>query len=47
LSTHLQRAVEDERKAIAREIHDDIGGLLTALRFDLAWIERHAQAPRR
>ena len=41
LSAHLQAAVEDERKSIAREIHDDIGGLLTGLRFDLAWIERH------
>ena len=44
LSAHLQQAVEDERKAIAREIHDDIGGLLTALRFDLSWIERHTDA---
>lgn len=42
LSAHLQTAVEAERGAIAREIHDDVGGMLTALRFDLAWIERHA-----
>jgi signal transduction histidine kinase len=42
LSMHQQRAIDDERKAIAREIHDDIGGLLTALRFDLSWIERHS-----
>lgn len=41
LSAHLQSAVEDERRAISREIHDDIGGMLTALRFDLGWIERH------
>ncbi len=41
LSAHLQSAVEDERRAIAREIHDDVGGMLTALRFDLGWIERH------
>jgi signal transduction histidine kinase len=41
-SVHLQSAVEEERRAIAREIHDDIGGLLTSLRFDLSWIERHA-----
>jgi signal transduction histidine kinase len=41
LTDHLQQAVEDERAAIAREIHDDVGGMLTALRFDLAWIERH------
>ena len=30
-----------ERAAIAREIHDDVGGSLTALKFDLAWIARH------
>lgn len=42
LSGHLQTAVEDERRAIAREIHDEIGGALTALRFDLSWIERTA-----
>jgi signal transduction histidine kinase len=41
LADHLQQAVEAERAAIAREIHDDVGGMLTALRFDLAWLERH------
>ena len=41
LTDHLQQAVEDERAAIAREVHDDVGGMLTALRFDIAWIERH------
>jgi signal transduction histidine kinase len=42
LARHLQTSVEQERSAIAREIHDDVGGSLTALKFDLAWIERHA-----
>ncbi len=40
LAQHLQTSVEMERAAIAREIHDDVGGSLTALKFDLAWIER-------
>lgn len=40
---HLQQAVEAERAAIAREVHDDVGGMLTALRFDLSWIERHGE----
>jgi signal transduction histidine kinase len=38
---HLQATIEQERTAIAREIHDDIGGSLAALRFDLSWISRH------
>jgi signal transduction histidine kinase len=42
LARHLQTSVEQERSAIAREIHDDVGGSLTALKFDLAWIARHA-----
>lgn len=41
LAQHLQTSVEMERAAIAREIHDDVGGSLTALKFDLAWIARH------
>ena len=42
LAQHLQTSVEHERAAIAREIHDDVGGSLTALKFDLAWIARHS-----
>ena len=42
LAQHLQTSVEAERHAIAREIHDDVGGSLTALKFDLDWIRRHA-----
>ena len=38
---HLQTSIEQERSAIAREIHDDIGGSLAAIKFDLAWIGRH------
>ena len=38
---HLQATIEQERTSIAREIHDDIGGSLAAIRFDLSWIERH------
>jgi len=45
LAQHLQTSVEMERAAIAREIHDDVGGSLTAIKFDLAWIGRHAQLP--
>jgi signal transduction histidine kinase len=41
---YLQAAVEKERASIAREIHDDIGGSLAAVRLDLAWIARHSSA---
>ncbi len=38
LSAHLQSAIEAERKQIAREIHDELGQTLTALKLDLAWL---------
>jgi two-component system sensor histidine kinase UhpB len=44
-TAHLQSSIERERASIAREVHDDIGGALAALRFDLAWIERHSRDP--
>lgn len=45
LAQHLQTSIEMERAAIAREIHDDVGGSLTAIKFDLAWIARHVDLP--
>lgn len=42
LAQHLQTSIELERTAIAREIHDDVGGSLTAVKFDLAWMIRHS-----
>ncbi|MEO5695554.1 MAG: response regulator [Burkholderiaceae bacterium] len=44
LAQHLQNSIEQERISIAREIHDDVGGSLTALKFDLAWIARHSES---
>jgi signal transduction histidine kinase len=44
LAQHLQTSVEAERAAIAREIHDDVGGSLTAVKFDLAWIARNSDS---
>ncbi|WP_256250740.1 ATP-binding protein [Nitrosomonas sp. Nm51] len=35
LSSYLQKAKEHERARIAREIHDDIGGTLTAIKCEL------------
>jgi PAS domain S-box-containing protein len=44
LSTRLQMSQEVERSRIAREMHDHLGQLLTALKLDLGQIERHATA---
>lgn len=45
LTGYLQTAIERERAAISREIHDDIGGSLAAAKLDLAWIARHGTDP--
>ncbi|MCU0967590.1 MAG: histidine kinase [Rubrivivax sp.] len=48
LARHLQASIDSERAAIAREIHDDVGGALTALSFDLHWLRgRVADAEQR
>ena len=36
LAGHLQTAREDEKANLARELHDELGGLLTAVKLDLA-----------
>ena len=38
LSTHLLTVREEEKASIAREIHDDLGGTLTALKMDINWL---------
>ncbi|HMJ14341.1 MAG TPA: GAF domain-containing protein, partial [Polyangiaceae bacterium] len=40
LSARMEAAREDERSSIAREIHDELGQALTALKMDLAWTAR-------
>lgn len=44
LRDQLQTRLEAERSELARELHDELGGALTAAGFDLGWIERHGDA---
>ena len=38
LASHLQSLMEEERKTIAREIHDELGQSMMAFKMDLAWL---------
>ena len=40
LSARLQSVREEERAKVAREIHDELGQVLTALKINLDWLER-------
>jgi signal transduction histidine kinase len=40
IARHLQAAREDERSHLARELHDELGGLLTAAKLDVARLRR-------
>ncbi len=39
-SNHLQNVLEEERKKISREIHDELGQALTGLKMDLRFIKK-------
>jgi signal transduction histidine kinase len=44
LSNHLQSLAEQEKGALARELHDELGGLLVATRMDVSWLEERLQS---
>jgi signal transduction histidine kinase len=44
LSTHLQSVAEREKASLARELHDELGGLLVGARMDISWAEQHLAA---
>jgi signal transduction histidine kinase len=39
LSTFLQTHYEREKARLARELHDELGGILTPAKMDLAWLQ--------
>ena len=44
LTTHLQSVSEREKASLARELHDELGGLLVGARMDISWAEQHLAA---
>ena len=44
LSSRLSEIREEERKSIARELHDQVGQALTALKLDLEWTRGQVEA---
>jgi signal transduction histidine kinase len=45
LSTHLQELSETEKSELARNLHDELGGLLTAAKMDLSWLQSRVPEP--
>jgi signal transduction histidine kinase len=41
LSTHLQSVAEQEKASLARELHDELGGLLVGALMDISWADQH------
>jgi signal transduction histidine kinase len=41
LSSSLQKVAEREKAALARELHDELGGLLVATKIDVSWLRKH------
>lgn len=45
LASHLQRAQEEERARISREIHDELGQELTGIKMDISWLSNSLEKP--
>jgi len=40
LSSSLQKVAEREKAALARELHDELGGILVATKIDVSWLRK-------
>ena len=38
LTTHLQQSTERDKAALARDLHDELGGILTSVKMDVDWL---------
>ncbi len=47
LTSHLQDLREEERRRLAREVHDELGGVLTSLKMELSLLRSEAQRSER
>ena len=45
LIEHIQGVMEHQKAVLARDLHDELGGLLVGAVMDLAWAEQHLSAP--
>jgi PAS domain S-box-containing protein len=41
LAGRLESVREEDRKRVARDLHDQIGQILTAIKMDMSWMSRH------
>jgi signal transduction histidine kinase len=44
LAWHLQSVSENEKTELARELHDELGSILTASKMDVAWVNNRLKA---
>jgi hypothetical protein len=44
LSTYLQTVREEEKSRLARDIHDELGGILVGAKMDVAWAAQRCKA---
>jgi signal transduction histidine kinase len=44
LSSYLQATTERDKSRLARDLHDELGGILTSAKIDIAWLEGHSKS---